>query len=188
MNDINDNDPVLLHSTVHTPAEPRQERFETRFETRPAAALTEEALGHLLKTRPWVRLFGVLAFIGTGCMVLGGLAMFGIGLLALAAPDAFSMQGTPGVSAAPLVMMGLLYFAFGFLYIPIGLFLNRYAGGITDLEHDRTAASLENALKNQKSFWRYLGILTIVCVIVSVLSAIAVVILAGLGILATISP
>ncbi len=94
------------------------------------------------KTKPWVRFLGILGFIGCGF-----LGLLGIGILV-----AGGMGNLPA-------WVGFVYLPFGLLYLAPSLYLYRYGRAIEDFLR---AASIENlgaALAQQKSFWRYVGIL-----------------------------
>jgi hypothetical protein len=133
-------------------------------------ALTSVAHEYLSQTGPWVRLFSVLLFIGAGFMILAGAGLVLAGLVGLSSP-----REMPGAGAFPssigAIVVGPLYLVLSIvLYIVPALFLARYAGAIRTLRLNRSAVALEDAMKHQKSFWRYLGILAIVMLIVSILA------------------
>ncbi len=128
--------------------------------------VTPQALAALSGTRPWVRFMGILLFIGCGLMVLGGFC----GLIAAAAGA--------GAAHGPPAIVFLLYPIFGLLYLPPAIYLNRYASRITDLLRTHSDGYLEAALAAQRSFWRYVGILTAVVLIIEILVLLIVVIIA----------
>lgn len=101
----------------------------------------------------WLRFMAILGFIGAGFMILAGLV-----LLAIEIP-------VPNFNGR---LLGVLYLVMGCVYF-IPLFpLNRAAGCASQL---RTAISLAvavEALKAQASFWRRIGILTIVGLALSI--------------------
>ncbi len=103
---------------------------------------------HLRATRPWVKFLAILAFISVGLMFL-------VGLIAMAA-----LSTVRGVG--PNAAIGILYWLMALLYIAPAIFLNRYATAIRELLHGGGAPTMEKALESQKSFWRYVGILTLV--------------------------
>jgi hypothetical protein len=103
---------------------------------------------HLRATRPWVKFLAILGFISVGLMFLGGLIMMA------------ALSSVRGVGATPAI--GLLYWLFALLYIAPAIFLNRYATAIRELLQGGGAPPMEKALESQKSFWRYVGILTVV--------------------------
>lgn len=73
--------------------------------------------------------------------------------------------------------MGIFYLALACLYVAPGVYLHRYAGAIKHLKSTCTDSGLEDVLKHQRSFWRFVGILSIVglavCVIGIVLAVVA---------------
>lgn len=123
------------------------------------ASVSPEAVELLRKTKPWVRLLGVLGMIGIVFMVLGAL---GIALMGFGPFKMMPLVARIGASAMYLVM--------ALLYLPPVLFLNRYASRIGDLVDDGSSENLEQALRAQKSFWKYIGIFTAIMLCVSVLA------------------
>lgn len=113
------------------------------------AQVAESAVEQLRQTRPWVVFLSVMAFIGSGFMLLGGVLVMFVGALA------------PTGSAVPSVALGALYIPMAFLYIYPAIKLWAYGGAINRLLASRTSEDLAAALGQQKSFWKYAGILTI---------------------------
>ena len=74
-------------------------------------------------------------------------------------------------------LASLLYMVMAILYVAPGVFLYRYANAIRDLKANSNDAALEGALKHQKSFWRYVGIFTVVGLIMAVVT----IVLAGVA-------
>lgn len=105
----------------------------------------------LRQTKPWVRLLAVLGFIGIGFMILGSLAMLAV---SSASHSAMPLGAGVGIMLVYLVMAGFQF--------PAALFLNRYASRIGTLVDSGSPEALQEALAAQKSFWRYVGILTLV--------------------------
>src|ERR1700733_6677200 len=113
--------------------------------------LSENALGYLHATRPWVKFLAIVGFVFVGLMVL----------LALIMTFAFSVlpkqPGTPQVFGP---VFGILYLLFALLYVMPCLFMYRYAKAIAAIP-GTGASALEEALKNQKSVWKFMGIFTL---------------------------
>src|SRR5689334_4359332 len=107
---------------------------------------------HLRATKPWVRLISVIMFISVGLMFLGGLAMFFVP----------ATPGLRGTGVGPLI--GIFYFIFGGLYLIPAYFLHQYASSIQELLNGGGDSAMENALGSQKSFWRFVGILTLILI------------------------
>src|SRR5690349_4457465 len=99
------------------------------------------------QTRPWVVFLAIMGFIGTAFMVLGGLAMVGF-------------SGVAKLSPA----FGLVYIALAILYLIPSLSLFRYGAGIRRFLEGGGMVGLAQALASQKSFWRLIGIMTLVVI------------------------
>ncbi len=126
---------------------------------------TNTMLQHLKDTKPWVRLISVVMFIGIGFMILGGIAiMFSSSLVNS------SVYG--GIGAGFALGMGFLYIILSGLYIIPAVFLNRYATSLKDLMSTGKTQFMEDALKHQKSFWKFMGILTAIGLGIAALSII----------------
>ena len=133
------------------------------------ASLTPLAQQYLDQTRPWVRFMSVMIFVGAGLMVLVGISM----LLVVVLGGFRAMgDGGPGPlgSAAGFGVMALVYVLLAFVYVAPGAYLARYASAIKRLKANSTAGGLEDALKHQKSFWRFVGILTAISLVVAVVA------------------
>ncbi len=131
------------------------------------AVLTPLALQYLDQTRPWVLFLSIVTFMMAGLMLLFGGFMLVAGLVgSLAARNEGQVSALGG--AIGMGVMSLMYVAMAILYVPAALFLYRFARAIKRLVAGSTAAALEDTLKSQRSFWRYVGILTIIGVVVMV--------------------
>lgn len=111
--------------------------------------VTTQAIDILKHTWVWVRFMSVMCFIGTGLMMVAGL------FLVLGAAIN-SRRVDPG-----MIAVGIIYIPFGLLYIIPGVYLHRYASGITRLTQTSEPVALEGALDAQRSFWKFVGIMTI---------------------------
>ena len=108
---------------------------------------------HLRATKPWVRLISVIMFISVGLMWLGG-----VFLMFMPSPMGMRNPGFVG----PVI--GIVYILFGGLYIFPAYFLHQYASSINDFVQGGGDSAMESALGSQKSFWRFVGILTLVII------------------------
>lgn len=111
----------------------------------------------LRETRPWVLFLAILGIIGTGFMILaaGGMLLTGTFMAANSGMPAGMMAGM----AVAYVVMALLY-----LYPIIKLF--KYCGAIKQLSQTGSATDLDQALREQKSFWKFVGIVAIILMVV----------------------
>jgi hypothetical protein len=114
-------------------------------------AVTTTMLGHLRSTRPWVRFLAVMGFIGLGFMSFTGLI-----LLLMGALPTMRSSGFPGR------LVGLAYLAIAGVYLWPVLALHRFGRALTRLLAEGHEEALEGALRQQYSFWKAVGIFTIV--------------------------
>jgi hypothetical protein len=106
--------------------------------------VSDRAIELLRQTRPWALMIGVLSLLGCGFCVLVGLGMSAFGF-------AEGGREFPG-------WIGLLYVPMGAVGVYPGVKLCAYDSAIGRLVRSRTSAELEQALGQQKSFWKYCGI------------------------------
>ncbi|BDU74324.1 DUF4339 domain-containing protein [Mesoterricola silvestris] len=140
----------------------------------PAAEAVPAAVVEALRaTRPWVRFMGVLGILGTVFLAVIALVFLGM--------TQGPLRGMP--QGLRMVLPGF-YLVMAAFQVPPVIFLNRYASRITDLLADGGPEALAEALRAQKSFWRYVGIMTLVVLCLYILGALvgigAAVLLGGL--------
>jgi hypothetical protein len=124
----------------------------------------------LRETRPWLLL--MLGLLVTG-LALVGLAVLGLGVGSWFMPGARHSTMSLTVVLPFLVMM--------LIYVPPVVYLGRCASGIRRLQEGGGLPALEDALRNQKSFWRYLGVLILVLIALYALYAIVFVVMLARG-------
>ena len=118
--------------------------------------LTENMVYYLRRASPWLRFIGICGFISLGLTVLT-ILIIGFGLRNMI-PD------TPEL--APLRAMGpgmsLLYILFLALYFFPVLFLFRFGKYLKSYIFTGDSRDLEEAFKNNKSLWTFVGVLMII--------------------------
>ena len=112
---------------------------------------TELMLLSLRQTKPWAMLISVLGFISIGLMLLFSLATLFV-----------FPKGAGGSSFSPNILSGIVNILMVLLYFFPALFLFKFASSIGRLLEGGGVKDLEEALLNQKSFWKFVGILTLV--------------------------
>ena len=132
---------------------PQVSEADHLFATPPSGELPPEIFRIMAQTKPWVTFLSILGFIGTGCMVTGGLAVALLGAFAQLPSQ------LPGY-------FGLIYLVLGAFYIFPSLYLYRYGQGIGRLLKSGGVADLTVALHYQKSLWRFVGIFTVVLMVI----------------------
>jgi len=115
------------------------------FGTGPAQ-VTPLMVEMLRQTRPWVNFLSVLGFVGTALLLLTGAATLVLGV-ASARPKA--------------AILGALYLPASVLYFFAALFLFQYAKSIGEFVRGGQPGQMESALKAQKSFWKFIGVVAL---------------------------
>jgi uncharacterized membrane protein SirB2 len=116
--------------------------------------LTALMIRYLKEASPWLRFIGVLGYISVGFLVLAGIIM----------------MATAGISgAAAAGPLGALSGLAGIIYVPIGAlaffparFTHRFGSKIRHYLQSGAERDLEEALKNNRSLWKFSGIVAIV--------------------------
>jgi len=113
-----------------------------------APGVADTAIELLRQTRPWVQFISILCFLGSAFMLMASAGMFLAG----------AVGGTSKTEAYPVAMVGAIYLPLAAVYIYPGIKLWSFASAISRLIVTRSASDLENALRHQKSFWKFSGI------------------------------
>ena len=128
---------------------------------------------YLKQTKPWVRFISVMLFLGTVLVfILGLVLILGAGVLSTLSQSAFG--------GAPVGVLGLISAAMACVYFFPALHLCRYASGIRKAMTKDQPGGVEEALKHQRSFWRFMGIFLLIFLILQI-AAILYFVLVTLG-------
>jgi len=122
-------------------------------------SITQLMLVYLKGASPWLKFVGILGFISAGLMALMGVVY--IALPAMMAGLFLDFMGA-GAGAALGAAVGGFYLAMGVLIIFPSLFTYRFGERITRYLRSSSEQDLEEAFKNNKSMWKFYGILCIV--------------------------
>jgi hypothetical protein len=139
--------------------------------------VTAQMRQYLAQMQPWVRLMSVLTFLAAA---FAGIIGVFVALVGTVAGIATRDTSGSGIGVLGGVLFGWFYILLGAVYIPPGLFLYRTASAIKRMKAGDPTTALEDALKNQKSFWRFVGILSLVAIAIAILVMIAGIIAAVL--------
>ncbi len=118
--------------------------------------LLEESKLYVSSMGKWMKFFAILSCIGAGFMVLAALLLILVGSFIPLAEDlgVLSRVGT-GV-------VGFIYLIIAAVYIYPIIYLFRASAAARLAIESKDNVQMTEFLKNNKSFWRYCGILTIV--------------------------
>jgi len=133
--------------------------------------LTENMLFYLRGTSPWLRFIGIVGFICLGLMLVGVITLIaGVGSLG----DSLGMGGSFSsvIFVIYLPVLVIMFFLVFFIY--------RFGRRIQTYLHTGDSADLEDAFKNNKSYWTLAGVLCIIwlsiialALVVSIIAAVA---------------
>lgn len=143
------------------------------------AGITQGVIQQLARTKPWVRFISVMVFIGAAFMVLAALGMMLVSGLA-----GGSSKANPFFAGGFGLGFGFFYLVLAFVYIYPGMKLWKYANRIGDLVLSGNATDLESALNEQRSFWKFLGVTTLVIMSLYVLIIVGVLLMGGFAAMA----
>ena len=126
--------------------------------------LTETMLIYLKEASPWLRFLGVLGFIGAGMTALSGLSFLAIVPLMEAIFDSASGFESLGDAFGAIFSGGMSVFFIGagaLMFFP-SLFMYRFGDKIRGYLRTGADQDLELAFKNNKSLWKFTGIISII--------------------------
>ena len=109
----------------------------------------------LQNTQPWVRFCSILGFVSGGAMVLIGLVAGTVGLI------------TGNLESAVMIVV---YPPLGVLYAVPSFYLLRYANRIRRFIASSSQQDLVTALDAQRSFWKCVGVLSLISLAVMVVA------------------
>ncbi len=118
--------------------------------------VTQASKEHLKVIGQWTRFFSIMGFIGIGILVLLGFILGALIPRLTGQEQAFPFPGW---------ILGFFYAIFGGIYFPPILFLYRFTMSLRRALAHNQEADLDTAFMNLKSHYRYLGILTVIVLV-----------------------
>ena len=132
--------------------------------------LLEESKQYVCSTSKWMKFFAILGCIGAGFLILAAIMMSSLGSI-MPLEDDFDVFGRIG-----LRMVSVLYLVCAAVYIYPIITLFRASAAARLAVESNDNVQMTEFLKNNKSFWKYCGILTIVLFCVYIIVIVGVVI------------
>jgi len=114
--------------------------------------LSEKMLRYLGDTSPWLQFVGILGYIGSGLLVIGGI-LSAVG---------FSAVSFLELGDFPLWIITLIYIPMGVLFFFPAHFTYSFGRKIRNYRFSNSTEDLELAFKNNKSLWKFYGIVCII--------------------------
>jgi hypothetical protein len=143
---------------------PQSEAVPVEQTVLPGASLTDTMLGFLRGASPWLRFIGVLGFISVGFMALAGIIF-----IALFPVLSGFLDSVPGFDEIGNAFGGLIGGIYGMYFLGAGVlsffpafFTYKFGAKIRDFFRSNSEKDLEQAFKNNKSLWKFNGILAII--------------------------
>ncbi len=132
---------------------------EGSWESQPQTESTLHDSTYLLaRTKPWVRFIAVLGIV---------MSLFAVGSAVLTASTFARMPGGPPgfLTGMMVVQVGFMILICLLFYFVPSVLLWHYGTRIADHLREKSSTSFVAALTAQKSFWKYLGIVALVVMV-----------------------
>jgi Family of unknown function (DUF5362) len=120
-----------------------------QIETEDSSSLSIQSKAFLSETAGWAKFLGIVGFVFIGLMIL-------LGFFAGSMMSAFGGTGLPGA------FFTIFYIVFALLYFFPCYYLVKFSSNMKQALQFQSRELLDSALENLKSFFKYLGIFTIV--------------------------
>lgn len=143
----------VLNVSEETQTQPYTEATGGRF-TEDELQQMDYARAYLYSIGKWMKFFFVLMVICIAMMVIGGLTCMATSPL---------MGDLPDLNM-PFWIFGILYLVCAVVYIFPTLYMKRAANAADLAIHSNSNEAVLDFLKNNKSFWKFCGIFTIVMI------------------------
>ncbi|MDR0604691.1 MAG: hypothetical protein LBG80_10350 [Bacteroidales bacterium] len=119
--------------------------------------VTENAKAYLSTAASWAKFYAIISFILTGFFVLCGLLVITV--------DEFMPMMIPGFST----LIGLVYIVLAVITFFPALYLLWFSQKTQKAILNNDAQILEVSFRNMKSFWKFIGIMTIILIAVLII-------------------
>ena len=131
--------------------------------TNDTIAITPNALSAIIGTQFWVKLIGIVMFITVALQVL--VLVFGLGQV-----PRDTMSG-PASGAMFVIIIPVIFMV---IYCILATRLLQYGKAISALAKSQNPIDFERAMEVQTKFWRLLGIITIIMIVIMIFAFISV--------------
>ncbi len=129
--------------------------------------LTPESTDYLLKAAKWGKFLAILGFIITGLLILAGIIM---GFVMNSVKD----EMNPAGMAFPPVLFSIFYVLIAAIYIIPVIFLNSFSNNAIKAVNDSNTESMTISMRNLKNLFVFVGVSTIVMLILYTIALISI--------------
>lgn len=130
--------------------------------------ITENAKNYLKTTSTWTTFFAIICFISIALMIFYGIAILISGSFLFGFNEC-GYSETNNLFSSIYIFIGISYLAIGFIMVFPALYLYQYSKNITKAITENNPLSLEKAIQNMKSYWKFTGILTIIGIVLCII-------------------
>lgn len=127
--------------------------------------LSPASEGYFKEISNWGMFFAILGFVGVGLLFLASLF---VGLI-------FSFVKNPAMPGITGVILTVVYFAMAIVYLFPIIYLYRFSNMVKTGIIKRDESQMEEGFRNLKSHFKFIGILTIVIIVLYAFIAVAMV-------------
>jgi hypothetical protein len=139
----------------------------------PTLEVTENAKAYLKTAVTWSGFYAIISFVVLGLYVICGIIMMISGGFLRD-----SMTGMGISMGITYILVGIAYILVAILYFFPALYLYRFSQRTKKALVNDDEIVLEGAFQNMKSYWKFIGILTIVKIAVVILALLVVLVVA----------
>jgi uncharacterized membrane protein len=129
--------------------------------------ITEDAKKYLKTTSVWTNFMAIFNFVVIAFMVLAGIMLM------------VGFTGNTGYGMPQIGSMGLFYIVVAIIMLFPALYLLRFSRQTANALSNQDTLALEDAFKNMKSYWMFMGIFAIVMITIVIISALSFVMSLG---------
>lgn len=128
-------------------------------------SVTHPSYSYLEEISKWTKFLSILGFVLSGFMVLGGLSAMTI------ETNLFGSVADT-IPMALIALYGVMYLVIGLFYLIPCMFLFKSSNAMKSALQTNDSFQLEESFKNHKSFFKFIGITTLVMLILYALGII----------------
>ena len=132
-----------------------EQNMEPASDTNQSAVITPAMIHSVSGLGPWTRFLAIMGFITVGFMLIVSAFLLVAGILG------GTVSRDLGGTVVP-IMMTVMYVIMAVVYLFPALYLWQSAGAVVRLKNGAVREGMETALEKHRKFWKFIGILVIV--------------------------